>query len=50
LITCRAFLEELNEFLDDECSGDVRKQLEEHLNECPNCWVICDTSKKTIAV
>jgi hypothetical protein len=28
----------------------MRKELEEHLNECPNCWVICDTTKKTINI
>jgi anti-sigma factor (TIGR02949 family) len=50
LVTCKDFLSELNEFLDAECSDEVRKELEEHLNECPNCWVICDTTKKTINI
>lgn len=50
LLTCKDFLKELNEFLDDETQADVRKQLEEHLNECPNCWVICDTTRKTIEI
>ncbi len=50
MVTCKDFLSELNEFLDDECSEAVRKELEEHLNECPNCWVICDTTKKTINI
>ncbi len=50
LVTCKDFLNELNTYLDDEAQADVRKELEEHLNECPNCWVICDTTKKTIAI
>jgi anti-sigma factor RsiW len=50
LITCKDFLNELNAFLDDECQGDVRRELEAHLNECPNCWVICDTTRKTIEI
>jgi hypothetical protein len=50
LVTCKDFLSELNEFLDDECREDVRKELEAHLNECPNCWVICDTTKKTVEI
>jgi predicted anti-sigma-YlaC factor YlaD len=50
LVTCKDFLSELNEYLDEECRGEVRKELEEHLNECPNCWVICDTTKKTIEI
>ncbi len=50
LITCKDFLNELNEFLDDSAEAELRKELEEHLNECPNCWVICDTTKKTIEI
>ncbi len=50
MVTCKDFLNELNEFLDDECKADVRKELEQHLTECPNCWVICDTTKKTIEI
>ncbi|HOK46998.1 MAG TPA: zf-HC2 domain-containing protein [Bryobacteraceae bacterium] len=50
MITCKDFLSELNEFLDDECSAKVRQELEQHLSECPNCWVICDTTKKTINI
>jgi anti-sigma factor RsiW len=29
---------------------EIRAKLERHLAECPNCWVICDTTKKTISV
>jgi len=24
--------------------------LEEHIAECPNCWVIADTTKKTVQI
>jgi anti-sigma factor (TIGR02949 family) len=50
LLTCKQFLDELNEYLDEEVQGNVRHDLEEHLNECPNCWVVCDTTKKTIQI
>ncbi len=50
MITCKDFLSELNDFLDDSAAPDLRKELESHLNECPNCWVVCDTTKKTIAI
>jgi anti-sigma factor RsiW len=40
----------LNEYLDGECQAELRKELEQHLSECPNCWVVCDTTKKTIAI
>ncbi len=50
MVTCKQFLDELGEFLDESVQGDVRRELEEHLNECPNCWVICDTTKRTIEI
>jgi hypothetical protein len=50
LLTCEDFLNELTDYLDESTRGEVRKQLEEHLEECPNCWVVCDTTKKTIAI
>ena len=28
----------------------MRQELESHITQCPNCWVICDTTKKTIQV
>ncbi len=28
----------------------LRARIEAHITECPNCWVICDTTKKTIQV
>jgi hypothetical protein len=50
LVTCKDFLRELNEYLEEDARPEVRRELEAHLNECPNCWVICDTTRKTIAV
>jgi anti-sigma factor RsiW len=43
-------LAELNDFLDEKTKSDVRVKLERHLAECPNCWVVCDTTRKTIRV
>ena len=50
MVTCKQFLSELSDFLDQSVTGEARRELEEHLNECPNCWVVCDTTKKTIEV
>lgn len=50
LLTCKDFLHELSDYLDGTCDPDLRSKLEKHINECPNCWVICDTSSKTIQV
>ena len=50
MITCKDFLRELNDYLDDATDPALRAELESHINECPNCWVICDTTRKTIQV
>jgi anti-sigma factor (TIGR02949 family) len=50
LLTCKEFLSELNSFLDEETDALLRNKLEHHINECPNCWVIVDTTQKTLKV
>ena len=50
MLTCKQFLSELTDFLDEKTGAEVRSKLEEHLHACPNCWVVCDTTKKTISV
>jgi hypothetical protein len=50
LLTCKEFLAELNDFLDETTRTEIRSKLERHLAECPNCWVVCDTTRKTIQV
>ena len=50
MLTCKDFLNELNEFLDDSVDPEIRHKLQEHVNECPNCWVVLDTTKRTIQV
>ena len=50
MLTCKQFLAELSDFLDESLSADERKKLKDHINDCPNCWVIADTTRKTIQV
>lgn len=50
MLSCKDFLAELNDYLDESARAELRKELEAHLAECPNCWVICDTTKKTIQI
>jgi anti-sigma factor RsiW len=50
LLTCKEFLSELSDFLDEKTDAEIRAKLESHISECPNCFVICDTTKKTISV
>ena len=50
LLTCKEFLDELSDFLDENLDAELRIKLEQHIAECPNCWVIADTTKKTIKI
>ncbi len=50
LLTCKQFLHELNEFLDDTLDPKFKAELQRHVNECPNCWVVCDTTEKTLKI
>ena len=50
MLTCKEFLEELNDYLDDTVDQELRNRLETHVSECPNCFVIFDTTKRTIQV
>ncbi len=50
MVTCKDFLRELTDFLDESVDPALRQELERHITQCPNCWVICDTTKKTIQV
>jgi Putative zinc-finger len=50
LLTCKRFLEELNDYLEENLDPQIRSELQRHVNECPNCWVICNTTEKTLKV
>ena len=50
LLTCKQFLQELTDYLEENVDPEVRERLEKHISECPNCYVICDTTKKTIRI
>ena len=50
MLTCKDFLSELSDYLDESIDTEVRAKLERHITECPNCWVIADTTRKTIQI
>ncbi|HCC56096.1 MAG TPA: anti-sigma factor [Solibacterales bacterium] len=50
MLTCKDFLSELSDYLDDSVDSEIKAKLEEHIKACPNCWVVCDTTRKTIQV
>ncbi|PWU02225.1 MAG: anti-sigma factor [Terriglobia bacterium] len=50
MLTCKDFLKELSDYLDEATDRELRAKLEQHITECPNCWVITDTTRKTIKI
>lgn len=50
MLTCKDFLKALNEYLDETEDESIRQEVEEHISECPNCWVIFNTTNKTLKV
>jgi anti-sigma factor RsiW len=50
LLTCKEFLTELNDYLDETVDAELRRRIEVHITECPNCFVILDTTRKTVQV
>ena len=50
MLTCKQFLQELNDYLEDVLDPKLKEELRKHVNECPNCWVVCDTTEKTLKI
>ena len=50
MLTCKQFLLELNDYLDPNGDQEMKRRLEAHVTECPNCFVIVDTTQKTLMV
>jgi hypothetical protein len=49
-VKCSEFLNELTDYLDGVIDAPTKSELEEHLAWCHNCYVVCDTTKKTIEI
>ena len=47
---CAEFLKELNEYLDGALDERTKADLDDHLAWCHNCYVVCDTTQKTIQI
>jgi len=50
LLTCKQFLQELNDYLDPGIDPETKRRLESHVAACPNCFVVVDTTKRTLEV
>ena len=50
MLTCKDFLHELTDYLDERTDAELRAKLEQHITDCPNCFVIADTTRRTIQI
>ncbi len=50
MLTCKEFLHAMNEYLDETEDAELRREVEEHIRDCPNCWVVFDTTKRTLRI
>ena len=50
MISCKEFLTELNEYLDEMVDPATKQHWQAHVDECPNCFVVVDTTRRTLQV
>ena len=50
MISCRDFISELGNLLDDDVASEIREQLEAHLAHCNTCQVVYDSISKTLRI
>jgi hypothetical protein len=43
-------LQELTDFLEENLCPEERAKLQQHIDECPNCWVLADTTRRTVKI
>jgi len=49
-VKCSDFLKELTDYLDGVIDTRTKAELEEHLQWCHNCYVVCNTTQLTIEI
>lgn len=50
MISCAELLAELGNYLENDTTAEVRRQLEGHLARCQTCRVLYDSVRKTVQV
>jgi hypothetical protein len=50
MISCRDFINELSNLLDEDVASEIREQLEVHLAHCNTCQVLYDSTRKTLRI
>ena len=50
MFKCEDVLAELSDYLDDQLAGDIRKQIEAHMEHCRTCRAVYDSTRKTLRI
>jgi hypothetical protein len=50
MITCEEFFVEFADYLENQVSPEVRQELELHLSQCRVCYVLYDSTRKTVRI
>lgn len=50
MITCEEFLAEFGDYLENQVSPEVRKEVETHISKCRTCRVLYDSTRKTVKI
>jgi predicted anti-sigma-YlaC factor YlaD len=50
MLDCHQVLSELSNYLDDEVSLELARSIARHLVRCHRCWVIYNTTARTVEI
>ena len=50
MFSCEDVLAELSDYLDDELSDSLRKQVKAHMSHCRTCRAVYDSTRKTLRI
>ena len=50
MITCDEFFAEFGDYLENRLMPEARQELELHLSQCRACYVLYDSTRKTIKI
>jgi predicted anti-sigma-YlaC factor YlaD len=49
-VNCRTIVKELSNYLDEALDSSLKASIEKHLQDCEDCRLVVDTTKKTIQI
>ncbi len=50
MFSCEDVLAELSDYLDEELSDSLRKQVEAHMSHCRTCQAVYDSTRRTLRI